>query len=348
MKKCYITGIGCISAQKTFENGFLEKPEFYPADNIIYVQKPDYKNYILAASLRRMGSGVKNGLVAARLAMDEADAALPDAIITGTGLGCMRDSEKFLRNMLDDGEEFLTPTSFVQSTHNTVAGQIALSLNCRAYNMNYVNSAASFPSALLDSLMMIQDSEASGVLTGGVDELADYTTTLYELVDHVGHPESETNKSKAGEGAAFFYLEENKGVNACCELVDVVIQNILEINEVADFINNFLEKNALSREEIDIVISGENGDIKFDKYYDVLESEFGGSSILKFKHIFGEFLTAPAIAMWLACKIFRNQSIPEVLNKAMHSIPAKNRNILIYNQYRAKDHSLILLRNVDL
>ncbi len=348
MNRCFITGIGCISPQNTAENGFLEEPEFYATENILYVQKPDYKNYIPIALLRRMGAGVKNGLVAACLAMDVAGAAMPDAIITGTGLGCMRDSEKFLRSMLDEGEEFLTPTSFIQSTHNTVAGQIALSLDCKAYNMNYVNAAASFPSALLDSLMLIQDGEAKGVLTGGVDELADFTTKLYELVDHIGQTDSVYNKSKAGEGAAFFYLEANLRDQAYCEVMDVAMQNSLEVNEVGDFICNFLEKNDLMREEIDVIISGENGDIKFDNYYSPLENEFGDSSILIFKQIFGEFLTSPAIAMWLACKIFKDHKIPEVLMKYGISNPGKIRNILIYNQYRAKDHCLILLRNVDL
>ena len=53
---------------------------------------------------------------------------MPDAIITGTGLGCLEDTEKFLTAMVTNKEEFLTPTSFIQSTHNTVSAQIALLL----------------------------------------------------------------------------------------------------------------------------------------------------------------------------------------------------------------------------
>lgn len=70
--------------------------------------------------------------MASALAMKDANVESVDAIITGTGLGCIEDSEKFLKSILDNKEEFLTPTSFIQSTHNTVGAQIALYSNVKA------------------------------------------------------------------------------------------------------------------------------------------------------------------------------------------------------------------------
>lgn len=346
MKKCFINGIGCISAQKTFEEGFLKEVELYPDKDIIYVREPIYKSFIPVSSLRRLGSGVKNGLVASKIAMMDAKANMPDAIITGTGLGCMRDSEKFLRLMLDEGETFLTPTSFVQSTHNTVGGQIALALDCKAYNFNYVNTANSFPSALFDGLMQIRYGEVTSVLAGGVDELADYTTYLYALAGHIRNISESRQGCIAGEGAAFFYLENEKNENTYGEVVDVCYRNSLEKEEVQGFVDEFLKSNAIVHTEIDAIILGINGDEKFDVFYDKCEESLPESIPVVYKHLFGEFLTVSGVAVWLGCKIFRHRIIPEVLRKKSLSGKGIFEYILIYNQYRGKDHSLILLRNV--
>lgn len=346
MKRCFINGIGCISAQKTFEKGFLEEVQLYPDKDIIYVYPPDYKSFIPASSLRRLGNGVKNGLAASKIAMTDAQAGMPGAVITGTGLGCMRDSEKFLRLMLDEGEAFLTPTSFVQSTHNTVGGQIALALNCKAYNFNYVNTASSFPSALFDGLTQLQDGEVDAVLAGGVDELADYTTYLYELAGHIRNMSAGRAGSMAGEGASFFYMENQKRQNTYCEVVDICYRNHLEKEKTASFASQFLERNGIGPDEVDIVILGNNGEEKFDAFYDELAEVLQNSASIVYKHLFGEFLTVSGIAVWLACKIFRHQDIPGVLLKERLSGKESFENILIYNQYRGKDHSLILLRNV--
>src|SRR5690606_27194744 len=117
MKKVYINGSGSISIQKTFNNNaFLEEISFYE-DNVFPALEPNYKDFIPPAAARRMAKGIKMGVVASQLAIQEAAPLTIDAIITGTGMGCVRDSEKFVSAILDNKEQFLTPTSFIQSTH---------------------------------------------------------------------------------------------------------------------------------------------------------------------------------------------------------------------------------------
>ena len=57
-------------------------------------------------------------------------------------------------------KNILTPTSFIQSTHNTVGGQIALELQCKGYNFTYVHGSNSFESALLDAKLQLELNEA--------------------------------------------------------------------------------------------------------------------------------------------------------------------------------------------
>ena len=185
MRKTYINGLGCISDQETFDTIFLEKAEINENDTVFALKIPVYKDFISPVAIRRMAKGVKNGIVASALAMKEAKVSTVDAIITGTGMGCIEDSEKFLKAIIVNKEQFLTPTSFIQSTHNTVGAQIALGLQCKAYNLTYVNASVSFESALLDAKIKIEEEEANTILVGGIDENADYTTSLFRLAGFI-------------------------------------------------------------------------------------------------------------------------------------------------------------------
>ena len=60
---------------------------------------------------RRLGKLLKRAIVTAKQALGE---TIPEAIITGTGLGCIENTEKFLVSMLENDEEYLQPTYFMQ------------------------------------------------------------------------------------------------------------------------------------------------------------------------------------------------------------------------------------------
>src|SRR5690554_3696017 len=212
MKKVYINSVASISPQKTFDNSvFLDEIIEYN-DNVITAFDPDYKQYISPAAARRMAKGIKMGVVASKIAMEEAGVETVDAIVTGTGMGCMIDSEKFVSAIIDNNEQYLTPTSFIQSTHNTVAGQIALGIECKGYNFTYVHSAISFESALLDAKMQLENDEATNILVGGVEELGAHTTKVHRTINHIKpHPisisemlKSKTQGTVFSEGADFF------------------------------------------------------------------------------------------------------------------------------------------------
>ncbi len=101
--------------------------------------EPDYKDLIPPMQLRRMTKPVRTGVAAAKLCLQAAGVSLPDAIHAGTAFGMLQDSEHFLQKLIVQEEQALAPTAFIQSTHNTVAGQIALSLGCYGHNMTYVH-----------------------------------------------------------------------------------------------------------------------------------------------------------------------------------------------------------------
>src|SRR5882672_1826936 len=132
--KIFIRSASCISPQQTFQDQlFFNEPKEYTA-NLLKVIEPDYKKILDAKLMRRMSRIVRIGLAAATSCLKDAGQENIDAIVTGTAYGCMEDSETFLRKIVEQDEQMLSPPSFIQSTHNTVGAQIALFLKCHTYN----------------------------------------------------------------------------------------------------------------------------------------------------------------------------------------------------------------------
>ena len=137
--KTYIRSASCISPQKTFDNDdFLTEVVEYTG-TLLSTIEPDYKEFIDPKLIRRMSHVIKMGVAAAKDCLYKANTEMPGAITTGTALGCLEDTITFLTRIVEQNEELLPPTAFIQSTHNTVGAQIALMLKCHSYNNNFVH-----------------------------------------------------------------------------------------------------------------------------------------------------------------------------------------------------------------
>ena len=350
MSAVYINSAACISVQDTLNENFLQNLQPVHSPQVLKAIEPNYKEFIPPAASRRMSKTVKMSSVASKYALQEAGIENPDAIIVGTGMGCSQDSEKFLKNVIDNNEEFLTPTFFIQSTHNTVAGQIALGLQCHAYNFTYVNTSSSLEFSFLDAKLQINDGEAENVLVGSTDEQTERTMELYKLNKTIKKEENlpadflNSNSEGViwGEGSSFFVIGKEKTETSYAQLKDIQIINKLELAETQQYIEDFLAKNNLKNEDIDAVILGFSGDVKSDVYYTKAMDLFKNSALLHYKHLSGEFNTASGFSTFMACHILKNQEIPKVM--MINDLKNEEiKNVLLYNHLGGNDHSLVLL-----
>ncbi len=351
--KIYINGIGSISAQE--ENLFSEGSASTYYENIFPAVSPNYKEFIKPMALRRMSKAIKMGVTSAKIALKEAEIEIPDAIITGTGEGCKQDTEKFLENLLDQDEKLLTPTSFIQSTHNTIGGQIALNLGCKNYNVTYTQNSVSLETAFLDAHMQFSENlEINSVLIGGVDEISEKITSFRKLdgqlkskpIKNLDLLKEDSTGTITSEGAHFFNLSKERKENTYAEFQSVSIKNVIHPEKINGEIEVFLKQNKLDSGAIDVVILGNNGDNRYDHYYNNLQQNlFKNTPQLAYKHLVGDFDTTSGYAVYLAANILRSGEIPKILklNKVECRLP---KTILIYNQYLGRNHSLILLSAV--
>lgn len=342
--EAYINASSCISHYPTIDETFFfgDSPAI-PASNFLFVTPPNYKDYIPAQAIRRSSHILKMGVSAGLMCLSRnQEAALPvDAIITGTAMGCYEDTDKFLRSIGDNGEKMLTPTSFIQSTHNTVAGQLALQIKCHGYNFTYVHQGLSFEYALADALLLLKEGEADHVLTGGTDELIPPLCALFERAGHIkalsdlnqALPESSSPGYVAGEGAAFFHLGREARQKDSVKIRGLrTYQQIRHADELKEHTQRFLEEAGLSISEISLILSGINGDPEQDR----ILNEFSRTSQLPaacFKHLCGEYFTSSAFALWFATRILQRQEIPASALFTPQA-PGKLSHILIVNHFQ--------------
>lgn len=351
----YIKGIGNISPQNTFDNAsFLD--DFIEFDGkFLLAEEPNYKELLPPKSRRRMSKIVKMGVTAARHSLEDAGVETPDAIITGTGLGCLKDTEKFMTSIIHDKEKFLTPISFIQSTHNTVGGTIAIMLKCYGYNFTYVHRGFSFESALMDGFMMTNETESGNYLIGGVDEMTDNfykTRRLLGRFKEGGIKNTELTSYKdpgiiPGEGSHFFVLSKDKDTGKTYASMDAMTTFYRPKDNAAveKEITAFLERNNLTLEDIDCVVLGNAGDHANDDVFLHLQEHYFQHQIQTyFKHLSGEYYTASGFGFWQAVKIAHTQKVPDIVRLNKVDRPIKK--VLMYNHYNRINHSLMLVSHV--
>jgi 3-oxoacyl-(acyl-carrier-protein) synthase len=154
----------------------------------------EIRDYVKPLEARRMGKIMKSSLLSSLKALKEAGVEQPDAIITGTALGCLENSELLLRQLTEEGEVTLKPTFFMQSTHNTISSNIAIRLGCHGYNITYTQDDDSLKWALRDAELLLRSGKVRTVLVGCHDE----TTSMYrDLLHRIGEKEQPVIKSTA-------------------------------------------------------------------------------------------------------------------------------------------------------
>ena len=348
--KLYIRATGNISPQNTLGQSSLP-PELteYNTTRLRSVE-PDYSKLIDVKLIRRMSRIIKMGVAAALQCLQEAGINNPDAIVTGTAYGCLEDTGIFLQKMVQNKEEMLTPTAFIQSTHNTIGAQIALLLNCNGYNNTFVHRGFSFESALLDAIMLLEEKTAGNVLVGGIDEITDFSfgiTSRFGLFkknisSNFDLFNSSSKGSIAGEGAAFFLLSNQPSEHNYAVLDGIhTFYKPADNKETQDNIQLFLNEQSVSMSDIDIVVCGRNGDKEDGKIYDHLkETIFNKTPVIHYKHLCGEYPTSTGFALWLAAGTVKQGSMRHVFPN-----PEKKdiRRMLIYNHYQMIHHSLMLV-----
>lgn len=312
----------------------LIKPEISEESEFLMCQTPDCSSFVPAGKLRRMNRLIKTALFCAHESLQKAGIKVPDAVIAGTGLGCLEDTEKFLDNVHYNREKLLNPTAFIQSTHNTVAGQIALITGCKDYNFTFSQKGFSFESALCDALIQVHERPDKMILTGGIDI---HTEKVHKLMEQGGCLSERTlgSKGKIGEGAAFFILSGKPHPMAravICEQIyaggSIPIERLFQK----------MDLHSLKPEDIHLYLPGGKS-----AEYQSISSLFPQADTIHYTEQTGRFDTASSVALAVADKSLSTGQIPTAFlsDKQTQDSP---QNALIHSYHPEYEHAFTLIK----
>lgn len=277
-KEIYITGLGMISPQLSLKAVNID--QFNESLTSFDCIEPDYKDFIPPSKARRMSRILKISYVSAQVALSEAGIETPDMINVGTSMGCLNDTTLFLKDIIESKEMVLKPTPFINSTHNTIAGLLAITYKAKGQNFTFSHTEFNFEHALLDSMIRIQEEEVSNVLLGGVDELTEETSII----------KSNLQMENQGEGSAFLVLSTELSPDYYAKVLALSFAYGLENDtDILQAIRAFLDEESLTIEDLDLLVSDQDMSetIKVKKQF-------------IYKDYCGDYMTAASFGMGVA------------------------------------------------
>jgi 3-oxoacyl-[acyl-carrier-protein] synthase II len=311
----FITAASTISYQPTFRNpGF--SMQLKALSNSSQLLTTDYSEFISALDRRRMSQVQKTSITCAMDCLHQAGIEQPNAIIVGTSMGCSVNIKNFLDKIFDAGEGPLSPTSFIVSTHNTVAGQIALLLKNHGYNMTYTQNTLSFEQAMFDAILCC-DEGVSNVLVGGADEEEE---SIYNTRARLNN-----DSLLLTSGASFFVVSSLKSSHTV-RVLDVATFGL--VKDTSDILKNFLKTNNLSVNDINLVLFASNDQLNGQRL------SFPPGKLFDYQQVAGTYYTNSAFALHYAF---------DILTVNPHPIFGDVKTILIYNNLLPENLGLMLL-----
>jgi hypothetical protein len=339
MKDVYILAAKQISTQPPLTDEWMDHPLSYTEQDVRAID-PDYKQYFAPNVARRLDKILKRALLLSRQVIETSGISNPEAIITGTGLGCIENTELFLEALIREGEELLKPTYFMQSTHNTIGSLIAIDAHCHGYNSTYTHKGISFECALSDAFMQLSGGQIATAMVGAYDEMTSNYFTILSRTGYLGHFTS----GFSGETAVSFMLSTHPSAGALCRLrgLETCYCSKPNTQSIKTTLDQLLTNNPCA---IDAVMIGTNGRDTNDRIYsEICPKLFPGKPLLRYKHLFGESYTTPGLGIYAAAICLHQNRIPSHLS--IHpegGTPQHVKNILFYNQFENKNHTFTLL-----
>lgn len=316
-------------------------PMVLSKENLLTAYPCDFKQYINPVQIRRMSRVLKMGFAAALKCLQEKSEIVPDAIAIGTGKGSLSDTEQFLSDIKQYQETALNSIPFIQSTYNQLSGMIALNRKIDSYNITYVHRAFSLESAMMDTAMYLMEIGGGNALVGSYDEITVEHFKVkkqwgYWKKDIVSNDDvlgSKTTGTLAGEGAGFMLVSTIKPPQQAVLIQGVKMLYKPSTTTLSERLHAFLHEHELSPNDINLLVSGWNGDQFVAEANECINQQLPLADIAYFKHLSGEYDTAIHFGIHLTQHIMQQQRIPNYCKPVLRNGNKAYKYALLYNNF---------------
>lgn len=290
--RVFIKAATQISMQQPLSEAWMTAPVEH-TEPYVRSLDPNFRDWLNPLESRRMGKILKRALVTAQKVMRDSGILQPDAVITGTGLGCIENTELFLDQLCREGEEMLKPTYFMQSTHNTISSLISIHDHLHGYNTTYSHKSVSFDSAFLDAFTQLLLGDIQTALVTGNDEMTPSYFNILQRAGYVGQP----GQVAAGETSVAMMLTTDPADALC------------EIEEVSMSARGVQQPLAPA----DLLVLGTNGVPQNDQLYREVAQQMPGVETFEYKRLFGESYTVSGLGVYAAAHLLSQGRASRVL-----------------------------------
>jgi 3-oxoacyl-(acyl-carrier-protein) synthase len=324
------------------------------------------------AKIRRWGRLQTMSLLAAK------KAGLPEilngstaqtGVYVGTGMGSLGETAIFLENMILQKENFPKPAHFVNSVHNAVASTLGLEFGLKGENITVAHREISFDAALGHALSALRQGRVKYAVVCGADEmnyfqvLAGSAQDLWKTKERSFRPLAQGNSRGTfpGEGAAVCVL--TVGENGGDESLGSVLgakngrykrdpRTYINLSHAGDFLEELFASAGIKAGDVDLVLSGANGDGRLDRVYQGVGAELerrAGKKIPQaaYKQLCGDYRAASGFGFAVAALCLSSGRVPAGLWGGEAAVPDGSvKTILLYHLSRSGVHSACLLRGL--
>jgi len=278
-----------------------EVPEANNADRILYAYEPDYREWISPIKQRRMSKPLRMAVAAMKMCFGS---DVPESIHIGSAFGQLSDSQQFLETIIEaDEKEALPPTSFIQSTHNTVSGALAMETRAHGHNFTFVNSGHSFEDAFFDAMLTgIDLNPGSYQLVGAVDEMIPVAARAIRAGNCAA--------GALGEGCSVFNMSARREAGSLGRVMafEKVMAPAAGSQNSRQYFEAFLKTRHLQIKDTDLWVCGNDRAGACDS----LQKYFSNTNpALNFKGFCGDYPTHSAFGLAYALAALNQQSKTE-------------------------------------
>ncbi len=239
-----VVGIGVISANGRGINSHkesLSRGWVPPSGKLAYcVSAESLNDKLVLKEMRRADRFSKMAALAAWDAVQDSGIDLDElksslGIIVATAFGAHATTFRFLDDILDYGDDNVSPTAFSNSVHNAAGSYIASILGNQGPVLTMTQLVASFHQALILAESWIKEGRCRNVLVGSVDEYADvmeYICSRKLTIAEDGKIRpflfTKMPASVPGEGSSFFLVTDQNSPKKYASISALYDDNVQE------------------------------------------------------------------------------------------------------------------------
>ena len=321
-------GKSAISAIDRFDTAGLR------AHTAAVVRDFKARDFIAPMKMRRMNLLSRYSVAAAKLAIDDAGAPLPNSagVALGTAFGPVQTSVDYLQEYVEKGAALAPPQLFAESVANAPGSHIAIEYDLRGFNVTITQRESSALAAAMYASAQIVKGSVSAALTGGVEELNEMVFSVLDRIGALAHANGSVDECArpfdrrrngfiVGEGCAAFIAEakprrEPYGWLAGFGIARDTTASISDWGEdekaVVTAMRAAIDDAEIAAADVDAIYASANAGVRADR----LEARairvlFGRDMppVVATKGIFGEYAGAGSLQLAAALLAIRDQTL---------------------------------------